>query len=94
MHVHIEQHSPTVQHKVREGKLVDYWTPFAADPDTQKSTTGYINSDTIGAIELVAWKYQVLKELNDILQRNRRPPGGYVLCSFCRNVSGRSVLVV
>ena len=46
--VHIEQHTPKVQGKIWQGRVVDYWTSFAADPDAQNSTTGYINSDTTG----------------------------------------------
>lgn len=87
--VHIEQHGPTVQGKALEESLVDSWTSFVADPNTKNSKTRYINSDTtgtivlqtrnkkvIGGMKLIPRTWQVLEELNSILQRIRRPPGG------------------
>ena len=92
MFVHIEQHTLTVLGKAWEGKLVDYWTSFAADLDTQNSSIGYINLDTTGAILLqtktsIAWRCQELKELNE--DRLGDKSGG-----FCRKVCGRIILVV
>ena len=69
---HGKEGSSTTGHRLQQTQI---HRTLQRDTDTTGAIVLQANKKFIGAMELIARRYQVLKDLNNILKRNRRQPG-------------------